>query len=122
MKTLVVELAGPKGKKRCVAYLDEGSSLTLISRGLVEELGLEERHRDLNMRTLSGVTKHSSSLVEVDVSNVRTGETYRLRGCLHHVVIVSGKRACDGHETSRKVSRINRDSQCRLDASNPHRD
>ena len=79
MKTLVVELAGPKGKKRCVAYLDEGSSLTLISRGLVEELGLEERHRDLNMRTLSGVTKHSSSLVEVDVSNVRTGETYRLR-------------------------------------------
>ena len=79
MKTVVVELAGPKGKKRCVAYLDEGSSLTLISRELVEELGLAEHHRDLNMRTLSGVSKHSSSLVEVDVSNVRTGETFKLR-------------------------------------------
>ena len=79
MKTVVVELNGPRGRKRCAAYLDEGSSLTIISQELAEELGLEGRPHDLNMRTLSGVTKHASSLVEVDISNVRTGEIFKLR-------------------------------------------
>lgn len=43
MKT-VVELAGPNRKKRCVAYLDEGSSITLISKQLLDELGLDGNH------------------------------------------------------------------------------
>ena len=62
MKTVVVELKGPVGKKRCVAYLDEGSSVTLMSKRLAEELGLTETPRSLTMKTMPqvyrGMTRH----------------------------------------------------------------
>ena len=68
----------PAGKKLCLAYLDEGSSLTLISQKLAEELGLDQRPRNLTMKTLTGVTKHKSSLIDVNISNMKTGDTYSL--------------------------------------------
>ena len=53
IKTVPVELSGPAGKKLCLVYLDEGSSLTLITQKVAEELGLHQRPRNLTMKKLT---------------------------------------------------------------------
>ena len=78
MKTVVIDIAGPSKTRRCVAYLDEGSSVTLLSRSLAEEIGCRGRPHRLRMKTMSGISEEESKLVNITVGNVSTGKQYRL--------------------------------------------
>ena len=78
MKTVVIDITGPSKTRRCVAYLDEGSSVTLMSETLAEELGCRGRPHKLKMKTMSGMSEEESTLVNVNIGNVTTGKKYQL--------------------------------------------
>ena len=81
MKTVVVKLLGPKGGKvECVAYLDEGSSVTLMSGSLASELGVDNSGLkcDLKLQTLNGPKSDKAEKLSVFVQNVGTGNKFKL--------------------------------------------
>ncbi len=58
---VVVKLFGSRGEQTCNSYLDEGSSVTLISSDLADSLGLEGRVDPLRIKWVDGTVQHSSS-------------------------------------------------------------
>ena len=60
------------------AYLDEGSSVTLMSQSLAEEIGYRGRRHNLRMKTMSGISEQESTLVNVTIGNVKSGTKYQL--------------------------------------------
>ena len=78
MKTVVVDVIGPEKTRRCAAYLDEGSSITLISQSLADDIGCRGRSHNLRMKTMSGTSEQQSTLVNVTIGSPKTGRRYRL--------------------------------------------
>ncbi|XP_043240250.1 uncharacterized protein LOC122390886 [Amphibalanus amphitrite] len=79
MKTVVVRVHGPSVTRQCVAYLDEGSSLTLIESDLAEELGLDTMPDKMRIRTMTGVTEHEVGKLDLLVSSAETGNEFELK-------------------------------------------
>ena len=79
MKTVVMRIHGPVASKQCVAYPDEGSSLTLIEKDLAEEMGLSMKPDTMRIRTMTGVTEHDIGKLNLRVSSVATGGEFALR-------------------------------------------
>ncbi|XP_043209021.1 uncharacterized protein LOC122374380 [Amphibalanus amphitrite] len=78
MKTVTIDVTGPSKTRRCVAYLDEGSSVTLMSQALADEIGCQGRQQCLRMKTMSGISDQEAMLVDVKVGNVKTGKIHQL--------------------------------------------
>ena len=80
MKTVVIRIHGPVASKQCVAYLDDGSSLTLIEKDLAEEMDLSMKPDTLRIRTMTRVTEHDIGKLNLrSVSSVATGGEFALR-------------------------------------------
>ena len=78
MKTVVIEVSGST-KRRCVAFLDEGSSVTLMTDKLAQELGLHGKRQNLRIKTMSGLTSvNSCELTQVTIENIHTGSKHLL--------------------------------------------
>ena len=72
-------LNGCQERRRCRAFLDEGSSLTLMDRSLAEDLGLSGPEKQMDIKTVSGIDTMDTMAVEVEVENIQTGQIFRLR-------------------------------------------
>ena len=79
MKTCVLNVVTAKGKRRCRAFLDEGSSLTLMNRSLAEELGLSGPESKMDIKTVSGIDTMDTMKVNLKVGNIQTGQVFQLR-------------------------------------------
>ena len=78
MKTVVIEVSGARTRK-CVAFLDEGSSVTLMTDQLAREIGLQGKRQSLRIKTMTGLTTVDSwELAQVAIRNIHTGSKHLL--------------------------------------------
>ena len=80
MKTVAIDVFDREGKThRCVAYLDEGSAISLVDEQLIHELDLHKGERtSLKMKTLSGLSEQTSFKVDLHIVSVKDGRRYSL--------------------------------------------
>ena len=80
MKTVAIDVFDREGKThRCVAYLDEGSAISLVDEQLIQELELQKGERtSLKMKTLSGLSEQTSFKVDLHIVSVKDGRRYSL--------------------------------------------
>ena len=80
MKTVAIDVFDREGKThRCVAYLDEGSAISLVDEQLIQELELHKGERtSLKMKTLSGLSEQTSFKVDLHIVSVKDGRRYSL--------------------------------------------
>lgn len=80
MKTCVLDVVTSKGRRRCRAFLDEGSSVTLMDRSLANELGLSGPKKPMDIKTMSGITTMETMTFDLKVKNIQTGKIFKMDG------------------------------------------
>ena len=61
MKTVTVTLSGPKDSGSCVAFLDEGSAVTLVTTEIVRKIGCTGKPQKLEIQTMNGlISEHTA--------------------------------------------------------------
>ena len=80
MKTCVIDInvVTPNGKRRCRAFLDEGSSVTLMDRSLADELKLSGPRCSMDIKTVTGVKTVETVTVSMRIENPENGRKFRL--------------------------------------------
>jgi Protein of unknown function (DUF1759) len=81
-KILPVKLASANGKKfvTTFAFLDDGSSLTLIEKEIFEELGLNGEPETLNIQWTGGIKRQEESQrTKVKISGVKSKKSFHLK-------------------------------------------
>ena len=106
MKTVTIDVTGPSKTKRCVAYLDEGSSITLISQNLAEEIGCRGRPHNLRMKTMCGTSEQQSRLVDVTIGSLKTGKKHRLADVVAIPVLALDKNPVTVKSLGRKYELV----------------
>ncbi|XP_055615136.1 uncharacterized protein LOC129761441 [Toxorhynchites rutilus septentrionalis] len=76
-RIIPVMLFGPSGIVNTFAFLDDGSSLTLIEEELVEQLGIEGESRPLCLMWTGNVTRNEKESKQVSLSISATGSHRR---------------------------------------------
>nr|CAK6928354.1 unnamed protein product [Fasciola hepatica]CAK6928356.1 unnamed protein product [Fasciola hepatica] len=62
-----VKISGPKGTALTYALIDNGSDVSLVEKGLVEQVGLSQVTSCVTIRTVSGLSKMESGVVNLCV-------------------------------------------------------
>ena len=73
MDCIPVRLVGPKGRLETYAFIDNGSDTSLLSRDVVNRLGLNVNSCHLNVRTLHGNRSVSSGCTKVQLQSMSDG-------------------------------------------------
>ncbi|XP_067628641.1 uncharacterized protein [Eurosta solidaginis] len=78
-RVLPVTLYGPRKKVDTFAMLDEGSSITMMDRSLLDKLGIRGEH-NLNMQWFGGrSTQETATVVDMEISGRGLRKRHRLR-------------------------------------------
>ena len=78
MKTACVRVQGPEKAVDCVAYLDEGSGITLMKTSLAEEIGCEGETTPLRVLTLNGISEQVTKKVTANIQSSDTSQSFVL--------------------------------------------
>ncbi|XP_045485548.1 uncharacterized protein LOC123689458 [Pieris rapae] len=76
LKMLKVEIYGPTGRKKVLALLDEGSTVTLLDENVAASIGIKGPRETLNIETIGGgqMKNHDSMIVDIKVKGIRQCE------------------------------------------------
>ncbi|XP_036319927.1 uncharacterized protein LOC118734312 [Rhagoletis pomonella] len=79
-RVLPVTLYGPRKQVDTFAMLDEGSSITMMDRSLLKELGINGKEYNLNMQWFGGRTaQEAATVVNLEISGKGLRKRHRLR-------------------------------------------
>ena len=78
MKIVPVALEGPNGQVRTHAFLDSGSSVTIIKDDLARRLGFQGRTDPLHSKWMNQITFEDSTSRRVSVKIIGSSETFQL--------------------------------------------
>ncbi|XP_044745195.1 uncharacterized protein LOC123307057 [Coccinella septempunctata] len=80
LKMCPVVIAGPKGKRKTFALLDEGATITLIDQELAASIGAEGPSHPLHLRGVNmSQSEAESQLVTVKIRGVKESDEYQIR-------------------------------------------
>ena len=78
MKTVCVRVQGPEKAVDCIAYLDEGSAITLMKTSLAEEIGCGGETTPLRILTLNGISEQVAKKVTANIQSSDTSQSFDL--------------------------------------------
>ena len=67
MKTVTVTWSKPKDSVSCVAFLDEGSAVTLVTTEIARRIGCSGKQQKLRIQTINGIFEHTAEKVSFEV-------------------------------------------------------
>ena len=67
MKTVTVTLSEPNDIVSCVAFLDEGSDVTLVTTEIARKIGCTGKPQKLRIQTMDGISEHTAEKASFDV-------------------------------------------------------
>lgn len=67
MKTAYVWLQGLKGLKKCLAYLDEGSAITLMTNDTARQIGCSGESTTLSVQAIDGISQQEEEKVSLQI-------------------------------------------------------
>ena len=67
MKTVTVTSSEPKDIVSCVAFLDEGSDVTLVTTEIARKIGCTGKPQKLRIQTVNGISEHTAEKVSFEV-------------------------------------------------------
>ncbi|CAG4946653.1 unnamed protein product [Parnassius apollo] len=81
LKIVPGEIFGPKGSKRILALMDEGSTVSLIDKKVAEEVGAQSNREELVIGTVGGrqIKKKDSQTLDLVVKRIHRGSKKTLK-------------------------------------------